>query len=501
MGGGGWRYPSPAVPGPVPTQQRAAETIRVAIDATVELLEQLAEQQVTLDAIRRRSGVSQGSLTHHFASRDGLVATAQVERYSRACAADEAFLGRFAGRLDGPEPFASTLIGHITAMLTPERREVRWIRMSAIAAAIGDAALAQTLSSRYSSLIDRVSEHVEEGARHHLLLPDVDTRTVALLLSMQAQGLVLDDLVGHDVPEDAWNRMMVRFVACFLAPAAAEELERLERAQLGDLWRAEVFGDPGRVPSGVVERLGELRRTVGDAGTEAMTEPSRVRALLVHAEQGQVTPGARRTTRSTSEARDQLLRATMTNLRAHGRALLDISGLREATGITPQAFHRMYGNQDTLVREARIELELSRAAHSTARFARIVQESSDPAEFRSALERDALWMADDASRSAMWQRIETLAASRNDAELRASLARVQRTGRDLLIEQVCLAQTRGLIDPELPSRGVARFLDGTVFWHVFHGLDDRRPSREDWTAMLRRIALLLSPDRTPQPTG
>lgn len=56
-----------------------------------------------------------------------------------------------------------------------------------------------------------------------------------------------------------------------------------------------------------------------------------------------------------------------------------------------------------------------------------------------------------------------------------AIARVQRVTRNLLVEQVCAAQARGLIDPELPASGVARFLDGTPFWHVFHGLDDRRP--------------------------
>jgi hypothetical protein len=112
---------------------------------------------------------------------------------------------------------------------------------------------------------------------------------------------------------------------------------------------------------------------------------------------------------------------------------------------------------------------------------------------REALERDAIRMSEDVPRTAMWQRIETLAAARTDSELRASLAKVQRAARDLLIEQVCSAQARGLIDPELPARGVARLLDSSVFWHVFHGLDAKRPDREDWIGMLHRIAALLSP--------
>jgi hypothetical protein len=114
---------------------------------------------------------------------------------------------------------------------------------------------------------------------------------------------------------------------------------------------------------------------------------------------------------------------------------------------------------------------------------------------RTALEIDGIRMQEDVSRAAMLQRIETLSATRTDSELRSTLARVQRVTRDLLIEQVTLAQLRGLIDPELPARSVARLLDGTVFWHVFHGLDAKRPVRAVWIEMLRRIAALISPDR------
>gem|GEM_PF-5554504 len=80
----GWSFPTPTRPAPWPTHRRAELTIRAAIDATVELLDELPERRVTFEAIRLRSGVSQGSLTHHFGSRAGLLAAAHVERYARS---------------------------------------------------------------------------------------------------------------------------------------------------------------------------------------------------------------------------------------------------------------------------------------------------------------------------------------------------------------------------------------------------------------------------------
>jgi AcrR family transcriptional regulator len=505
--GGGWRHPTPAQPSPPVTQRRAVETIRAAIDATVELLERLPEHQVTLEAIRERSGVSQGSLSHHFGSREGLIATAHVERYARSCAADEAFFRRL-GTPTSLEMFSAVFLSHIEEMLTPERRMVRWLRMSAIAAALGDERLTATLSDRYTSLIDRLDGYVETGRALGVIREDADVRTLALLVSMQAQGLVLDDIVEQDVSTAAWNHLMVRFVSCFLTPAAGDETARQEQARFGDLWRAEVFGGPGKVPTEVVDRLdavrqraASLRRSDGPgAGSVpidiagAMMDPLAVRELLDVAEQGTILPRGRRSTSATNEQREQIMRATIRSLREQGARGIDLAEIRTATGVSTQAFHRLVGTRESLVREARLRLEISRSAWAIARFAGIVAGSTTPADMRAGLEAGAIRMADDVSRAAMWQRIETLSATRTDPELRTSLARVQRTTRDLLIEQVCLAQSRGFIDADLPCRGVARFLDGTVFWHVFHGLDAHRPPRSAWTAMLADIARFLSPD-------
>jgi AcrR family transcriptional regulator len=312
---------------------------------------------------------------------------------------------------------------------------------------------------------------------------------------MHAQGLVLDDLLESDgtsdVPVEAWNRMMVRFLACFLTPPVVTELERQASARYGDLWRAEVFGAPGRIPAEVSRRLASLRPG-GTDGAEAQRDTEALRHILRRAADDDRALVRRRP--ATRDAHEQLLAHGTDALREAGEAGIDVATIRSAVGLPASAFHRLFPSRAAFVRACRVRLEIARAVHSTARFATLVARSSDAAQMRVALERDAVRMQQSPSRRAMWQRIETLTASRTDPELRASLARIQRTTRDLLIEQVCLAQARGLIDPALPSRAVARLLDATVFWHVFHELDERRPERQQWIAMLRRIATLLSPD-------
>ena len=490
MGGGGWRHPTPTVPAPVPSQGRARDTIRAAVEAAADLLDRFPVREVTLEAVRRRAGVSQGSLTHHFGNRDGLIAAAQVERYRRSCAIDAAFLGRLEGSVTSPDRFADVMLGLIDDMLTPERRAARWLRITAVAAGLNDDRLLATLRHNATMLNDRVSAIVVEALDHGLVFPDTDARTLASLTSMHAQGLMLDELAGDDSPPSGWRHFQTRFACSFLPEPSVQVFREHAQAAHGDLWRAEVTGPPGRIPNAVAGRLAELRAGVTTpSSAEDLTDAPTVRSLL-----------ARQVPDTTSVALlpprpARLLELAVAHVRQHGARGLDVEQLRADSGLrTNSTFHRIFHGHQGVLRAARTSIELDRAAAGVSSFAGLVATAASPAEFRDALTRWGSAFVDSERRRALFQRAETIAAARTDPELRELLAVSQRACRDLLIEQVCLAQRRGLIDPTLPPSAVARFLDGAVWWHLFHELDERRSGRDAWLGMLRRIAAMLSPD-------
>jgi len=486
-----WSYPSPGHPVPAPRQERARDTIRAAVEAAAELLDRLPESEVTLEAIRKRSGVSQGSLSHHFGTREGLIAAAWVERYARSCAADAAFLARLEGSTDSPEQFAEAMVGLIADVLTPERREARRIRITAVAAGLDDDELLASLRHSYTALCDRMTAIVAEARDRGIAHADSDPRTLAALTSMQAQGLVLDDLAGDDSPPSGWQHFQARFVGCFMREPAAAALADVARRAHGDLWRAEVIGPPGRVPDRVATRLATLRDAFPEATVEDVVDAEHVRLLLRGRAAGAELPAG---------PTELLERATL-HVRSHGAHGLDVTELRARSGVIANStFRRYFQGHAGVLRSARHAIEVERAASSVSRFARLIAAADDPAQLRIGLEAWSSSMLEPVRRRNLFQRAETIAAAHTDPELRELLGRTQRACRDLLTEQVCMAQARGLIDPSLPPSAVARFLDGAVMWHLFHELDERRSGRGAWLGMLRRIAWLLSPDHAPVPT-
>ncbi|MFM8389212.1 MAG: TetR/AcrR family transcriptional regulator, partial [Actinomycetota bacterium] len=73
---------------PQPIQARAEATVSVVIEATIRAIEAHGEASVRIDDILQETGISKGSLYHHFGGREGLIAAARVVQFSRFVAED-----------------------------------------------------------------------------------------------------------------------------------------------------------------------------------------------------------------------------------------------------------------------------------------------------------------------------------------------------------------------------------------------------------------------------
>jgi len=226
-----WSFPTAEAPAPSPVQARALSSVEAAVQATIELLEELPTESVTLREIRTRSGVSNGSLSHHFGSREGLIAAAQVERYARTCREDAAFLSRLREGAAGAQSMADAALSLIAEMRTPERHHVRWVRMAAVAAAFGDDALDGALAQAFTALIDATTESLAAAQGNGLIDAGVDPRSAALLAAIHTQGLVLDDLMGEELPVGEWGALNLGIIATFLTGPTTAVLRKFEHEQ------------------------------------------------------------------------------------------------------------------------------------------------------------------------------------------------------------------------------------------------------------------------------
>ncbi|WP_338697549.1 TetR/AcrR family transcriptional regulator [Streptomyces sp. Q6] len=185
-----------------PKQQRGAETADRLLDAALQVYAEAGEQGVTVSALTRASGVSLGSMYHHFGSVDGLMdalltrwltrllgeLTAALERSRTARTGIRAVVQTYLGFVE-EHPDAARLLhsSYADRMNMAQARQVRdaqEARLSPVAAWVDGRIAAGELVALPLPLIEGlILGPVVATARRHLSgLDDVDLAQAARVL-------------------------------------------------------------------------------------------------------------------------------------------------------------------------------------------------------------------------------------------------------------------------------------------------------------------------------
>jgi AcrR family transcriptional regulator len=164
-----------------PKQQRGAATVEQLLDAALRVYAESGEQGLTVSAITKASGVSLGSLYHHFGSIDGLV-DALTQRW----------LGRLMGELAGALQHTRTARSGIRAVTRAYLAFVQEHRTASLL--LHSSRADQQNMARARELRDSQEARVSFFAgwiQHH-----VDTGEVAPLSQALVEALVLGPIVA-----------------------------------------------------------------------------------------------------------------------------------------------------------------------------------------------------------------------------------------------------------------------------------------------------------------
>jgi len=156
--------------------------------------------------VSRRSGVSVGSLYHHFGSREGMIDKARARQFG------ESFPGNVVEEaqllLTSPTPVA--FVERVRALLgeTPERTTIRRRRLETIATAARRPGHLRGVVAIRAHHLD-LGERMARGLIARGCLRDgVDPRAFALLLDVMAMSGSLREVDLHPVTSDAWGNLV-----------------------------------------------------------------------------------------------------------------------------------------------------------------------------------------------------------------------------------------------------------------------------------------------------
>lgn len=188
-----------------PTRERLILTV-------VELLDGENPDKVQVEEVLTTSGVSRGSLYHHFADFSDLIEAALVYRFSATVDQSIALLASIAVDSNSREEMLRN-VAHVTTItqsrdLAPVRAE----RLRALAMASTSDRFRASLGAEQTRLTDALADLFREAQEKGWFNNEFDPRAAAVLIQAYTLGKAVDDIVDEQIDPESWARLIGRLI-------------------------------------------------------------------------------------------------------------------------------------------------------------------------------------------------------------------------------------------------------------------------------------------------
>jgi len=219
-----------------PDAQKGAEhpTRTRLLQATIELLEQQSPDELQVDSILRASGVSKGSLYHHFEDGGALIDEALLRKFSSGVDEHAGFIAQILGSADTQLEAALAFRLLTIDSQRSDLRDRRSSRMAKILRAERDPAFAEKLSLEQKRLNDAFSAQIVRMQEKGWFRDDFDPSAGALLIQSYTLGRRIGQITADIVTEDAWNAIIFRIIEQGLMGLTVEASASLDAKMLMD---------------------------------------------------------------------------------------------------------------------------------------------------------------------------------------------------------------------------------------------------------------------------
>ena len=182
------------------------------LNATIEAISSGGESSVRVSSVATAVGVREPSVYHFFKNRGALVEAAQIERYRRSYL--EMILPFEAAALmaDTWDDFERSVRKILAAVYTPERAELRSIRMNVMGAAQSSPAIAAAVIEINHETAESLARVMTFGQEKGWVTKDLDAMALSYWGIGQINGRVMAEMNPSQVDLDAWTKVSIEAV-------------------------------------------------------------------------------------------------------------------------------------------------------------------------------------------------------------------------------------------------------------------------------------------------
>lgn len=194
---------------PHPTKVALLEVVK-------EMIAELGTDGFTVEMVLAESGISRGSLYHHFEDFPDLVEEALLEINRVIVATSIELIRHELAGIWTKDEFRDA-VGRVTrALHSPERFKARIDRVRMLAVCEGDERFRKRFGDAQAELIMAFTEVLAETQARGVVRTDFDPKVLATFMSAYTAGLILNDVSSDPVSFEDWNALVVEVLERFV---------------------------------------------------------------------------------------------------------------------------------------------------------------------------------------------------------------------------------------------------------------------------------------------
>jgi AcrR family transcriptional regulator len=188
---------------------RGNETMVRALTVVEEILDESGEAGLRLGDVSRRSGVSIGSIYHHFGSREGLIRAARERQFMQNMVDDGTAIASVLSSSTSATELLANIETVVQSVQSSSRISNRMRRVELIGSAVSRPDLLHSISAVQTVVMD-VAEELAIACRDRgWLRKGVEPRALALYVQATTLGRVLGDLDERGTDDASWVGLLM----------------------------------------------------------------------------------------------------------------------------------------------------------------------------------------------------------------------------------------------------------------------------------------------------
>lgn len=178
------------------------------LDTVEQMLDTVGYEHVAIDAVLEASGVSRGSLYHHFEDFPDLIEQALVRRFARGVDKSIELIAEIVATSTTQEELRAGLRNVTRISQADELRENRFKRAQLLGLAGDNPRLREALAQEQGRLTEALADLFRETMERGWMSSDFDPKAGAILIQGYTLGVIFTDLDPNPITAEQWTGLI-----------------------------------------------------------------------------------------------------------------------------------------------------------------------------------------------------------------------------------------------------------------------------------------------------